>query len=375
MVSAPDASRCNRRGVPQLRGPATILRAGAGPKCQECANKALSGYSTNSRESSGWFIRGIKIPSRDPATGLFGFLEAGSSCLALMSICNPGDFTTDQPGPAPAKALYDKFGRVVYYRVYYKRNLCTIYAHGGRFGSERVLEVKVAWRQLEPSEKDRYVHRVYNLPNIGPTLVGIVGVHVAIDATDHPGLIWATFEHKQNAADCEKPTNNSGWSFTSDACASCLQTSPLGECRQIGRACENINSGPVQANTAGPTQVCRLHPSGGADATNQTEIAKLNIALSGPNGLLTNLPAKDPMAVLGNYFHGGTLWLTPTLGDIADVNQLKQLQKGSLKLANTTLESFQQDQNCFSCHKPFGQIMTYPVSHILPHGQGPVRRP
>jgi hypothetical protein len=323
--------------------------------CPQCADKS------DRPGLSGWFMRNIKESTSDPKTGLFPFLEVGSNTKTDLSICSRGGMRSGQPGSE--LTLHDQFGKVVFYRVLFKRNLCKIYAAGGRIAGEAVLEIKFSWRQIKEEEKANYIYEVVDLPIMGPTLVGLVGMHVAIDTNWNPRLVWATFEHKQNAADCEKPTRDDGWSFTSAACAKCLRTASLRSCGQVGAACDNINVG--YARTGGPssavTHVCRAHPSAGADQTNKAAIDKLNAALVGPSGLLTGLGPHDPMAVLKNYFHVGTLWLPPDTDAPGE-------QQSSRLLANTTLESFQQEKNCFSCHRPSGSQNSYPVSHILPPG-------
>jgi hypothetical protein len=323
--------------------------------CPQCADKR------DRPELSGWFIRNVKESTSDARTGLYPFLLADSDAKAHLSICSRGGSGSTQPGSE--LSLHDQFGKVVFYRVLFKRNLCKIYAAGGRIRGEAVLEAKFSWRQIREEEKANYVYEVVNLPKIGPTLMGLVGMHVAIDTNWNPRLIWATFEHKQNAADCERPTRDDGWSFTSAACAKCLRTGSFSSCGQVGAACDNINVGYARAGGVNSTvtHVCRAHPSAGAEQIDSPIIDKLNDALGGPNGLLTRLRPGDPMAVLKNYFHVGTLWLPPNTDAPGD-------QHGSRLLANTSLESFQQERNCFSCHKPSGSQNSYPVSHILPPG-------
>jgi hypothetical protein len=279
-----------------------------------------------------------------------------------MSICDLGAPPTVQPDVS--QELYDQFGNVVFYRVYFGSNLCVIYGRGERLRTDLALEIKLSWRQIAEAEKDRYIHGNYNLPGVGNRLLGIMGVHIAVETRYHPGFIWATFEHRQNAADCNKPSTEAGWSLTSPACARCLQTRSLAFCSQAGQECDNINEGLPHVNTSGKTvtHICRLHPDGGADASNQGVINGFNDQLVGPRGLLTQLPQSDPMSVLRNYFHVGTLWLIPG-GD----PQRQTDQKGSPLLANTSLESFQQTTNCIACHNPSnGKQSLYPVSHIFP---------
>jgi hypothetical protein len=330
--------------------------------CSGCTKNGHHPSGNTPAQLGGWFLRNIKIRERDQGTGLFRFLETGLNQLAPMSICDLGAPPTVQPGLS--QALYDQFGKVVFYRVYFGSNLCTIYGRGNRLKTDRALEIKLSWRQISEEEKDNYIHGNYNLPGVGNRLLGIIGIHIAVETGYHPGFIWATFEHKQNAADCSKPSTEAGWSLTSEACAKCLQTQSLASCSQAGRECDNVNEGFPRVNTTGKsvTHICRLHPDGGADASNQRFIDGFNDQLVGPKGLLTQLPQSDPMSVLRNYFHVGTLWLIPG-GD----PQRQSDQRGSPQLANTSLESFQQSTNCIACHSPLnGKQSLYPVSHIFP---------
>ena len=82
--------------------------------------------------------------------------------------------------------------------------------------------------------------------------------------------------------------------------------------------------------------------------TNRFNVVTLNDQLVGPGGIITLLPATDPMAVWKNYQNIGGLW---TNGGVPSGGT--DVQRGSLQLANSTMESFVQDgkTNCFSCHR------------------------
>jgi hypothetical protein len=71
------------------------------------------------------------------------------------------------------------------------------------------------------------------------------------------------------------------------------------------------------------------------------------------NGTVRSL--LDPADIRGNYFHDGTTWTiggaTPSSGN----------QVGTNKLENTTLETFSQGNNCFTCHGS----NTTAVSHVF----------
>jgi hypothetical protein len=202
------------------------------------------------------------------------------------------------------------------------------------------IEIKTSWCVLASQDPSYYVMNA--TINTGtsqmPVILGLVGFHLVINTANHPEFVWATFEHKENAPDCTKPqqTPASGWSFTSQACAACL-----------------VNQTPDQCS--------QCMTGGNNNDTNRANIDMLNDQLVGPLGLLTQLPASSPMAVWKNYFLAGSLW---TNGGVASGGA--DAQRGSLELANTTMETFAQDPstNCFSCHN-YNPSSPLKVSHIV----------
>ena len=115
--------------------------------------------------------------------------------------------------------------------------------------------------------------------------------------------------------------------------------------------------------------------NGNDNAANLTAIVELNEALVGSTGLLTKLPSDDPMFVWSNYEMVGGLWTkggaasgSPPIPSGQGPANPDSPQRGSLELANMSLETFQQGDdsfipNCFGCHN-YDPAKPLDVSHI-----------
>ena len=93
---------------------------------------------------------------------------------------------------------------------------------------------------------------------------------------------------------------------------------------------------------------------------NLAAIKELNAQLVGAGGLLTKLGDDDPMAIWKNYEMIGGLWTKNGQDSGVQTNQ-----RGSLYLANMTMESFFESntQNCFTSPN-FSTTDQPDVSHI-----------
>ncbi|RMF12050.1 MAG: hypothetical protein D6757_10205 [Alphaproteobacteria bacterium] len=182
--------------------------------------------------------------------------------------------------------------------------------------------------------------------------LALVGFHVVGTVAGHPEMIWATFEHEDNAPDLtvNEPTpemivSRRDWTFYQ-------AYTPYSEC--------NVNAGKklmlneTTQKLSPITQACQLHPFGvdpqpasPMEAGNRRAIVDLD------RGVRARLSREG--GVWSHYFESGAIWfkdgsqLKPGLGLADDT-----LLAGSLKLANTTMETFTQEaadtQNCFRCH-------------------------
>jgi hypothetical protein len=288
-----------------------------------------------------------------------------------------------QQGPAPFpfilpedidqagsnQPLYDRNGKVVYYNAQYTPNECGLKQGIDSGFPANVTELKLSWRQIDPVEAGRYYTiqaTIQGSSGSQQVLLGLVGFHIVKNTPNHPEFLWASFEHVDNAPDCDGTSTPpaSGWSFTSAECAACLNNPYAGNCGNflIDTCRFNVYQDPSQGKK---TNICRAIPNGGGSLENQTNIEGLNAQMA---SILSSLPPGSPMSVFRNYFLAGTLWIKNPNSPIGP-----WLQDGSTTLLNTTMESYDQlggpnttAANCFSCHNFNGAENTTAISHILP---------
>lgn len=314
----------------------------------------------------------------DPVVGVLGV----ASALVPRTIKSQ-DFEDLQ---ADQNALYDQNGNVLHYNAFYSQQLCDSTAEGFAPGT---LEVKAAWMKLSEPKPEYFT--ISAELNEQQTTLGLVGLHLAIWTPNHPEMIWASWEHKQNAPLCNGMSPEGTWSFASADAAACLTAykqegsgPPSSECASFKfNTPDTLPSGEVPL-TGAANNVCREYDhgnqpgtaaNGNDNAANLAAIDELNTALVGPEGLLTKLDATSPMAVWANYEMVGGLWTkdgansgSPPVPSKQGPANADSPQRGSLELANMSLETFQQGDesfvpNCFGCHN-YDSTKPLEVSHI-----------
>lgn len=341
---------------------------------QETANgeRAFEGYPS-------WL--GTSVPNQcslPPTTGRAAFAKA----LFLRDQKDPEANTTSvilptETGQATGGLLYDQASNIVLYNVRYSPNECQPTATGYQ---PNTVEIKSAWRVVTGvagfDASSYYTIEADVAGFTGTQTLALVGFHVVVNTALHPEFVWATFEHESNAPDCTKPaaTPPAGWSFTSAAAADCLATQGFDQCTTFNFNTEVTGSpGDPVALTGTPDEVCRVYrdgtdsgstTGGNNNDTNRSNIDQLNESMA---GFLTALPTDNPLSVLQNYVLVGSLW---TLNGVASGGS--DVQRGSLELANLTMETnFQQaNQNCFTCHNFAPNSVSDPtaafaVSHLF----------
>lgn len=227
--------------------------------------------------------------------------------------------------------------------------------------------------------------------------LALVGMHVVGSAKGHPELIWATFEHRNNAPSAsyfydktnfynktnneddsggsgkgprlrtspvEVPFDPSGdWTFFDPA--SGQHADKLGSVPMLAAVNSDGNIAAKNGDTIRPVNVLRLNAWGdGPYLTDQPDNASELIAIN--RSILGNLATGD---VRKNYLQIGSIWTQK--GQIPDSDTASYL-RGSLKLANATMETFHQfpdiqgfvSVNCFSCHQTSSDE-SINVSHIF----------
>lgn len=292
-----------------------------------------------------------------------------------------------QAGPGN-QVLIDQAGNIVYYanhlnqqfwdfvvqdRLYDLTTLQKVQPGNGAPGAPNpefpvdALELKSSWRvasyqgqtPLIPDAEQRFIVVNTQVPEVKPDKNGIwrktgatrnaqmalVGLHVTGIVKAHHEFIWATFEHEDNAPNC------------SDIPSSKQKSGPGGpwnfyDGKAPSSACNQYDS----ANPGSIVNVCLMHPNGGGVKANINAIETLNANVK---------KLEDKAAITQHYRLGGAVWTTGTipkedpktfsipLNDGAfdpNASDLGATQLGSLDLANTSMETFTQNQNCFACH-------------------------
>jgi hypothetical protein len=190
--------------------------------------------------------------------------------------------------------------------------------------------------------------------------VALVGFHIAGTVRGHPEMIWATFEHLQNAPDLPKAASDmaprevvsdKNWTFYK-------ANTPFKDCNVNSAGAGALKLDRARQTLSPVTQVCRIVPYGTptTEPDNLNNIKMLNESVHG-----------QLKGVWNNYFEVGAVWFFAT--DYLPPNCTFQpgalecrnpktpdqpLLTGSTELSNTTVETFTQSQstqqNCFACH-------------------------
>lgn len=288
----------------------------------------------------------------------------------------PEDFEDIQ---ADAHALYDQNGNILLYNIWYSEASCGATDKGFQEGT---MELKVSWKVLDHLDPDYFSVSTLDTETQQPIYLGMVGFHMAIFTKNHPEMIWVTWEHKENAPNCNgSEIEDQDWNFASKDAAKCLKEH--GDCSVYAfNTPEKFEGAPPHHSK--PNEVCRLYPYGNLDTpavngndnkANLQAILDLNEQLVGEKGILTNLPKEDPMHVWSNYEMVGGLWTKdgadsgkPPVDSKQGPADPNSPQRGSLELTNMSMETFQQGResvvpNCFGCHH-YTSEDPLKVSHI-----------
>jgi hypothetical protein len=241
----------------------------------------------------------------------------------------------------------------------------------------RAMEIKTAWVEAAGLDTSKYITMTATIPTYDASdpakqkwtftgtrsaLLAMVGMHVVGSAKGHPEMIWATYEHVDNAppeaysyltASNQVKTvarNTVGnWHFAASGSAG-----PFNVERAVF---EQPNLVASSGQTLGPSDTLRWkafgaaedrspNPISGSTPRSNSEIISINSSVMG------QLAADD---VRRHYILTGATWTIngqPPKGDGSN-------QVGTNQLANTTMETYQQsvdakfnpDNNCFACHR------------------------
>jgi hypothetical protein len=349
-------------------------------------------------------LRLARIDSLDKAAGLPGFDL--SELVAKIALDDTvvfldlfGKFAETEQGQADGGVLMSQNGSLVYYALtvnnvfaLYRTMLGATVPAGTMFPTTQpeldaiiafatangmapvidsealAIELKTSWVEAAslPNPND-FIQMKGIVPDydksdphdwkpIGTKVVDLamVGMHIVGSTAGHPEMLWATFEHLTNdpaatytyakipSGTTTVPQNTLGsWVL----CAS-GSTGPFNvKHMEMGSAGHIVSVGSF---TISPSDILRIKPWGlnGPDAVGNAEVLSINHTV---RSLL------HPADIRRKYFHEGTTW---TIGGASPTGTN---QVGTNILANTTMETFAQGTNCFSCHV----TNTTTVSHIF----------
>ncbi|WP_051252334.1 hypothetical protein [Ferrimonas kyonanensis] len=291
--------------------------------------------------------------------------------------------------------LVGKDGKPVYYSQYINREFVDFINEHELTDFEKVqafdpntsfdinvAEFKAAWKIVDKATADsgeflitrqsvfKLVNRngkiVVDVNQSSEEYLALVGFHIAGVVEGHPEMIWATFEHKDNAPDV--PTNvqpdtvvsDKDWTFYT-------ANTPYSQCNINYASSPQLTLDEASQTLSPTTEVCRRFAWGNnanqmtyAVPTNIQVVQQLNDStLSLLDQSKAQLPADRNW--LKNYFEVSAIWfrrndgLEPNMTLATDFDDNgKQLLIGGLHLSNSTIETFTQTQstmdNCFRCH-------------------------
>jgi hypothetical protein len=284
--------------------------------------------------------------------------------------------------------LYDQNTNVVFYSVAFSQNLCDAARTATPEAANlphNTLELKMSWKVLEAQDPDNFIEMTADIDGVGDDEhLGMLGFHLAYGTPLHPELVWASFEHKDNAPAClQTDPEDKLWTMTSSDSVACIMN-PTDACltaSNFNKPSNGTNANPI---TGTPTNVCRVYPQGTApiDFKGSENINNVTSMNNQAANLLPPPGSDNMLAVLSNYTNIGMLWVSDIKAPSGSPSGSSTNQRGALQLANSTMETTFQgtlkvvnnaltatptNGNCLACHNytPGSTAAPFTTSHIF----------
>jgi len=229
-----------------------------------------------------------------------------------------------------------------------------------------------------------------------PKKLAMIGIHIVGTIDGHPEMVWATFEHLNNAPnlsytylDTNKETKTqpadtgNDWLLNSDSSNSTYNQSHIKYCNASElkqKKCNELNTifattdNTISASNTKMTKPWGVANDGVPNAENSTVAASNSEVISINNSVLGKLAAGD---LRKNYIFIGATWTdggaAPTGTSYSATNTAAGVAIGTSQLANSTMETYAQNGagysqygTCFSCHSNYADPGLKPsdLSHI-----------
>ena len=185
--------------------------------------------------------------------------------------------------------------------------------------------------------------------------MALVGVHIVGNVAGHPEMLWATFEHENNAPrDTYGYINKSKKSvvFSADTTGD-WTFYDAGSKQQVNISHMKLNDENIIAIpnfTISPSNTSIINPWGCAGNPPNPEVE--SVAQSNSQIISINNNVRRWLAegdARKYYLIDGTTWTLR--GKFPDGEyQMRENEVGTSTLANSTIETYFQGHNCFFCH-------------------------
>jgi hypothetical protein len=225
--------------------------------------------------------------------------------------------------------------------------------------------------------------------------LAMIGIHIVGSIDGHPEMVWATFEHVNNAPNLsysyldtnknpktQPADTGNDWLLNGDSSSADYNKSHMIFCNSqelAAKKCDTLNT--IVANegfTISPSNTTKTKPWGVAEAgvpnpENSTAAASNSEVISINNSVLNQLKDGD---LRKNYVFIGATWtdsgVAPNGKSYSSTNSESGVAIGTSQLANSTMETYAQygtDYNtygsCFSCHSGYpASLKPSDLSHI-----------
>ncbi|PWC39957.1 hypothetical protein TSO352_04485 [Azospirillum sp. TSO35-2] len=302
----------------------------------------------------------------------------------------------------PDGILVDQNGRIVYYSMYINDVFSGFFARNNLTSAANILaldpntpfppgtlSLKAAWKIVGAGDNPAGFYSrkakinplvkkdgkfVIDPSRTEEVTVALVGFHIAGTVANHAEMIWASFEHNDNAPDVANLSgvqpadvvSERNWTFYK-------AKTPFKDCNvnPAGSPTQTLDEATQRMSPV--TQVCRLYPygSGPDKQANADNIKSLNASVQSQDA-----------GVWKNYFELGSTWFNTNKSDGGGepLQPNCNFQPGSLRcgvvitgsthLSNSVIETFTQSQStmdsCFSCHHTLQRFPADPSQNPLP---------
>lgn len=213
------------------------------------------------------------------------------------------------------------------------------------YGSDGAIEIKAAWRILDnqPSTiTNRYkttLAMLYDADTntcVGPTTMGLVGLHIIRRTPNMQQLMWSTFEQIDNVPQSSLP-DQQAYSFYNPVCALPDPCNP--------NATPLPTATPPGIPTLEPVQVERV-------LALPSDVVSLNQAVQALIAQTNSDSVWQYYQLVNVRWPKASLAGQPGAGATAPINisQFQFTSSGPQNVSNTTMETYVQQQDCLNCH-------------------------